>query len=97
MLPVVAGKARTRRDILAYSVAMALAGLAPGIFGPGGVAYLGVAAAGGAIFVALAWSLYRAKEGIAGDRCARKLFAFSIFYLFGLFAMLIVEHALGWV
>jgi protoheme IX farnesyltransferase len=97
MLPVVAGKARTRREILAYSVVMALAGVAPGYFGPGGIAYLVVSALGGAIFVALAWRLYRAKEGIAGDRCARKLFAFSIFYLFALFATLIVEHVMGWV
>jgi heme o synthase len=97
MLPVVAGKARTRREILAYSVVMALAGAAPGTFGPGGIAYLAVSALGGAIFVALAWRLYRAKEGIAGDQAARKLFAFSIFYLFALFATLIVEHVLGWV
>jgi protoheme IX farnesyltransferase len=97
MLPVVAGKAKTRTQILLYSVAMAVAGVAPGYFGPGGLAYLTLASIGGAIFVALAWQLYRAKEGIVGDRAARKLFAFSIFYLFGLFATLIVEHALGWV
>jgi protoheme IX farnesyltransferase len=96
MLPVVAGKARTRLEILIYSIAMAVTGVAPGWFGPGGMLYLAVSAVGGAIFVALALRLYRAKEGIAGDQAARKLFAFSIFYLFSLFATLILEHTVGW-
>jgi protoheme IX farnesyltransferase len=56
-----------------------------------------VAALSGAVFVALAWRVYRVREGAAADREARRLFTFSIFYLFGLFACLIAEHALGWV
>ena len=96
MLPVVAGKANTRVQILAYSVVMALVGVAPGYFGPGGVAYLAVSSISGAIFVALAWRVFRITEGTAADREARRLFAFSIFYLFGLFATLIAEHLLGW-
>jgi heme o synthase len=97
MLPVVAGKARTRREILIYSVVMALAALAPGWFGPGGPLYLAVAGATGAMFVALAWRVYRVTEGLPADREARRLFAFSILYLFGLFATLIAERLLGWV
>jgi protoheme IX farnesyltransferase len=96
MLPVVAGKAATRRQILAYSVVMALAGLAPGWFGPGGMVYTIVAGVTGAVFVALAWRVYRITEGHAADNAARRLFTFSVFYLFGLFAVLIVEHLLGW-
>jgi len=97
MLPVVAGKPRTRKEILIYSVAMALAALTPAYFGPGGTFYLGIAGLGGAIFVAQAWRVYRVTEGIAADKEARRLFAFSIFYLFALFAALIAEHTLGWV
>jgi heme o synthase len=96
MLPVVAGKARTRLEILAYSVVMAVVAVLPGYVGPGGALYLAVSAVGGAIFVALAWRVYRITEGAAADREARRLFAFSIFYLFALFATLIVEHAVGW-
>ncbi len=96
MLPVVAGKAATRLQILVYSVAMALVALAPGRFGPGGAFYFGVAALGSAIFVALALRVYLITEGLAADREARRLFAFSIFYLFALFASLIAEHLLGW-
>ena len=96
MLPVVAGKARTRAEILGYSVVMALTALSPAYFGPGGAFYLGVASLGGAIFVLLAWRVYRVTEGTAADQAARRLFAFSIFYLFGLFAALIAEHLAGW-
>ena len=97
MLPVVAGKAKTRTHILVYSVVMAVAALLPGFLGPGDTSYLVVAALSGAVFVALAWRVYRVREGAAADREARRLFTFSIFYLFGLFAFLIAEHALGWV
>ena len=97
MLPVVSGKAATRVQIFAYSVVMALVGLAPAWFGPGGVVYLAVAAVTGAVFVALAWRVLRVTEGHAADTAARRLFTFSLFYLFGLFATLIVEHLAGWV
>lgn len=96
MLPVVAGKQSTRLQILAYSVAMAVIAVTPGFFGPGGWLYLAVAAASGAAFVWYAWRVYCAREGLRADQAARKLFAYSIFYLFALFATLILEHALGW-
>jgi protoheme IX farnesyltransferase len=96
MLPVVAGKDRTRREILIYSIVMAVTGALPGYFGPGGLLYLVTASLSGAIFVALAWRVYRERQGVAADKEARRLFAFSVFYLFGLFAVLIIEHALGW-
>jgi len=97
MLPVVAGKDHTRTQILVYSVVMAVAGVAPSYFGPGGMFYLAVSALGGAVFVGLALRVYQRREGAAADRAARALFAFSIFYLFGVFAALIIEQALGWV
>ncbi len=97
MLPVVAGKNATRTQILLYSVAMAASAIAPGFFGPGGIVYLAVSAVSSAIFVLLAWRVFRTREGMAADREARRLFTYSVFYLFGLFATLIVEHAVGWV
>jgi protoheme IX farnesyltransferase len=97
MLPVVAGKQKTRVQILVYSVAMTISAIAPGIFGPGGMVYLAVSALSSAVFLLLAWQVYRAKSGNASDKASRGLFTYSIFYLFGLFAVLIVEHVAGWV
>ena len=95
MLPVVAGLAATQRQMLVYSVLLAAAGVAPAFLGMASPVY-GVAAAilGGA-FVFLAWQVFRMSPGDKEMRPARRLFAFSLLYLFLLFAMLLAEHGLG--
>ncbi|MGE3709778.1 MAG: heme o synthase [Hyphomicrobiaceae bacterium] len=92
MLPVVAGADETRRQILLYSVLLAPIALAPGIAGPGGPVYLAVAAVLVAAFLWLAGDVYRKRKGAQADAAARRLFAFSIVFLFGLFATLLVEQ-----
>ena len=97
MLPVVAGKNQTRVQILIYSVLMAASGVAPAFVGLAGTAYLAVSSILGAVFLYFAVMVYLRREGHAADRAARGLFTYSIFYLFALFAMLLIEHLLGWV
>ena len=70
---------------------LALAGLAPTVLGFAGFVYGVVAAIAGAVFVAVALRVYRSREGAAGERAARDLFAYSILYLFLLFAVLLAE------
>ncbi|WP_375211324.1 UbiA family prenyltransferase, partial [Hyphococcus sp.] len=89
MMPVVKGEASTRRQIFAYALILAAAGLAPFLLGMAGYLYLAVSAALGAGFVWLAWKVYRASEGDYAS--AKKLFGFSIIYLFALFAALLIE------
>ncbi len=95
MLPVVAGADATRRQILLYSLALGPIGLLPVLTGPGGVLYGTVAALMGAVFIGLAVRLYRAGDAPASGPAARRLFGFSIVYLFVLFATLLAEQALG--
>jgi len=108
MMPVVAGAASTRRQILIYSLLFVPLCLAPAFTGLGGVAYLAVAAAGGAVFLLLAWRVARSRAGDAPDerkeglydvkaaaKDARNLFAFSILYLTLLFATLLGEGLVG--
>lgn len=45
--------------------------------------------------VAFAWRVRNEREGARADRAAHHLFAFSILYLFVLFAVLLVEGGLG--
>ena len=92
MLPVIAGKAATQRQILIYSVALAIVALWPAYSGLGGWLYLAVSGAGGAVFLALAARVYLSQGENTGNKAARRLFAFSILYLFALFAALLVEH-----
>jgi heme o synthase len=97
MLPVVAGKDETRLQIVIYSVLMVASGISPAFVGLGGLAYLTVSSVLGAVFLYYAAMVYRRREGPAADQAARKLFTYSIFYLFALFAALLLEHLLGWV
>jgi protoheme IX farnesyltransferase len=91
MLPVAKGEPQTRWQILIYSLILAPLALTPAFTGLGGPAYLAIAAIGGAAFIALAARLFVAKA----PADARRLFAFSILYLFLLFAALLGEHLFG--
>jgi protoheme IX farnesyltransferase len=94
MLPVVAGEAETRRQILIYALVLAPVGAAPWLLGYAGAAYGAIALLGGALMVTWAWRLYRAPAALI-EPPAKRLFAGSIVYLFVLFAALLVEHMFG--
>jgi heme o synthase len=87
MLPVVAGRAATTRQILIYSIVLVPTSMLPWALGLAGTIYALTAAAGGAIFVVLALQLDRSRE--CDRRAAHRLFTFSILYLFVLFAALL--------
>jgi protoheme IX farnesyltransferase len=90
MLPIVAGRRATTRQILIYCVLLVPTSLLPWALGFAGTIYLAIAAVCGAILIVLAVQLSR---GSAADRRpAGRLFAFSISYLFLLFAALLVDH-----
>ena len=89
MLPVVAGAAETRRQILAYTLVLAPLGTAPWVLGYAGPIYGFAAAVSGAVMIALGFQV-RAER--AGHAASKQMFAFSILYLFLLFAMLLVDR-----
>ena len=92
MLPVVSGDASTRRQIMLYTLVLVPLGVAPWAFGYTGALYGVTALVTGAIMVMLGWQVFR--ESRPAERASRNLFAFSILYLFLLFAVLLVER--GW-
>ncbi|UWU94232.1 heme o synthase [Bradyrhizobium sp. CB1015] len=90
MLPVVAGREATTRQILIYSALLVLASELPVGLGFAGMFYGVVVALGGALFLLLALNL---NISAATDRrAAHGLFVFSIAYLFLLFASLLADH-----
>ena len=95
MLPVVAGPRETRRQIVIYSALLVPLATAPAFTGLGGIAYAIASVGLGAVFMALALEVWRRTGGKVGDRAARRLFAFSILYLFLLFAVLLAERLVG--
>jgi protoheme IX farnesyltransferase len=87
MLPVIAGRAETKRQILFYSVLLAPVSLLPWLMGFAGTIYGATALVGGAILLALALQLRRSR--VSERQVANRLFGFSILYLFVLFAALL--------
>lgn len=93
MMPVVKGEASTKRQIFAYALLLAASGVAPFFVGMAGYLYLVVSAALGAVFVWLSWRVLRTGEREYGP--AKKLFRFSLLYLFAIFAALLIETVVG--
>jgi protoheme IX farnesyltransferase len=69
--------------------------MVPTIIGLGGTLYMAAAAVLGSLFVVMALDCYWQREGEAADRAAKNLFAYSVLYLFLLFAVLLVEQGFG--
>jgi protoheme IX farnesyltransferase len=95
MMPVVAGAAATRRQMLLYVLVLLPVGVLPYFLGFAGYVYLGVSTVFGALFLLSAINVMRHQEGPRADRACGQMFAFSILYLFVLFATLLAERLLG--
>src|SRR5215831_2882482 len=91
MLPVVAGAEETRRKILLYSIGLVTIGADPWLLGYADTIHGVTALLAGALMIAFAWRVRRERDGERAERAAHDLFAFSILYLFVLFAVLLVE------
>jgi len=89
MLPVVAGRAETKRQILLYSVVLAAVSLLPWAAGFAGAIYGAAAAMLGAIMIFLSWQVRRSND--QERQPARRLFVFSMLYLVLLFAVLLMD------
>jgi protoheme IX farnesyltransferase len=93
MLPVIAGRHVTTRQILIYSALLVPTSVLPWALGFAGAIYGATAVVSGAIFIGLAWQLSRNMSLDADRRAAHRLFVFSISYLFVLFAALLTDHS----
>ena len=93
MLPVVKGDDAARRQILLYTLILAPLGLAPWLLGFAGPVYGATATLAGAIMLWLAIQVWRERR--PEDRASRNLFAFSVLYLFVLFAVLLIDRGFG--
>ncbi|MSP48062.1 MAG: protoheme IX farnesyltransferase [Alphaproteobacteria bacterium] len=89
MLPVVAGAAATKRQMLFYTLILLPLALGPYGLGIAGPWYAAGATILGALFVVSALRVLGSED----DRPAKQMFGFSILYLFALFALLIVDRA----
>jgi heme o synthase len=92
MLPVVAGIAETKKRILIYSILLVLVSTMPWVLGFAGAIYGAIAVVFGATMILLAVRL-RQSACDTEKHAAGRLLAFSIVYLFILFASLLADEA----
>ena len=88
MLPVTHGLDFTRLHILLYTLLLFIVSLLPFLTGMSGIAYLFGALTLGAGFIYFTVMLLRSAE----EATAMRTFSYSIWYLMGLFAILLVDH-----
>ncbi|MEW6055191.1 MAG: heme o synthase [Bdellovibrionota bacterium] len=91
MLPVVAGEEATRRQILAYSVALIPLTLVLGLTKDCGWVYIVSAALLGAGFLFKAWNVLKKKD----TQSSWRLFGYSIVYLLALYTVMIIDALVG--
>jgi protoheme IX farnesyltransferase len=88
MLPVIAGAAATKRQIVLYSVALVASRFLPQILGALGWFYGVSALVLGAVFIVMAIAVARSDS----DKPAKQLFGYSILYLFILFGLMPIDR-----
>ena len=91
MLPVVRGETETRRQIVLYTLVLVALTLVLSPFGLMGLVYFGAAVVLGAIFIAYAVRLWR----LATPQAARRLYLYSMLYLFALFTAMAVDRVIS--
>ena len=93
MLPVIAGTKTTKTNILAYSFAMLPVVIAPYYFEFASLLYLSTALVMTLYYNYLCLELYKAKVTKFSNKIARKVFIYSIFYLFFIYLILLIDNA----
>lgn len=95
MLPNVAGERSTRRHIFAYTLLLVPVGILPYMLGFGGPAYGVASLVLGLEFIRRAFLVLRMPDRDPAMVPAKKLFGFSIVYLFALFSILLIERVVA--
>jgi protoheme IX farnesyltransferase len=95
MLPNVHGRYETRKQILLYALTCIPAAALPALTGVAGNLYAVGAAGLTFALVKQAFGLFRLGEKDMNDQAAKRLFGFSILWLFALFALILIERIIG--
>jgi len=91
MLPNVAGERTTKNQIVLYAVLTAISGVVPTVMGFAGLVYGVVAAVFGAAFIWYSLKVWRMPDGDKKMIPAKKMFAYSLLYLFVIFTALLLD------
>ena len=93
MLPVIAGTKTTKTNILVYSFAMLPVVTAPYYFEFASLLYFATSLVMTLYYNYLCLELFKAKVTKTSNKIARKVFIYSIFYLFFIYLILLIDNA----
>ena len=94
MLPIISGTKTTKLNILVYALMMLPAIIAPYFLNFASELYLTASSVMSAYYVYLCLRLYRSKIASISNKIARRIFIYSIFYLFFIFLILLIDNLL---
>ena len=94
MLPIISGTKTTKINIFVYALIMSPAVLAPYFFNFASKIYLIITFIMTSYYIYLCFKLYCSKIAKASNKIARKIFIYSIFYLFFIFLILLIDNIL---
>ncbi len=92
MLPIISGTKKTKVNILFYALMMLPAIIAPYFLNFASAFYLIISSMMSAYYVYLCLRLYRSRIASISNKIARKIFIYSIFYLFFIFLILLIDN-----
>jgi protoheme IX farnesyltransferase len=91
MLPAVSGVEFTKKNIFIYALILFPITILPFNFNFAGLIYLIPTLILGIIYIFLTYKLFKAKNKISEEKYSKKIFSFSILYLFLIFSLLLIE------
>ena len=94
MLPITAGIKKTKLNILIYSLLMAPIVALPYFFNFGSLIYLTLSSLMTFYYVYLCALLFKEKNNKTSNIIARKIFVYSIFYLFFIFVLILADSVI---
>ena len=89
MLPVVSGIKITKINIFVYAVILFLISMTPYFFGYSGIIYLVSSISLGSYYVYICYKLLIEKD--ENEKIAKKIFLYSILYLFLIFTIILID------
>ena len=92
MLPITSGVQTTKLNILIYSLLMAPIVALPYVFNFGGLFYLILSSLMTTYYIYLCVALFNEKNNKVSNIIARKIFIYSIFYLFFIFVLILADN-----
>jgi len=92
MMPVIAGIQKTKLNILMYALAMIPIVISPYFFNFASFIYLILTSVMTIYYIFLCYKLFRENNSKKSNIIARKIFVYSIFYLFLIFLVLLIDN-----